>query len=173
MFNSSFNALTGNNVDFYPAALADTIDAVNQRVYDRINNGVYKCGFATSAEAYEEAFSELFAELDSLEILLGKQKFLAGEQVTEADWRLFTTLIRFDAVYYSHFKTNRQRMSDYANLSAYTRALYQHPGIAETVVMDHIKTHYYASHRMINPTAIVPVGPQLDFDAPHGRGAVL
>ena len=173
MFNSSFNQLTGNHLDLYPAALADSIDAVNQRVYHRINNGVYKCGFATSKEPYEEAFTELFTELDQLETLLGKQKFLAGEQVTEADWRLFTTLIRFDAVYYSHFKTNRQRISDYPHLSAYTRALYQHPGIAETVVMDHIKTHYYASHRMINPTGIVPLGPQLDFEAPHGRGAVL
>lgn len=173
MFNRSFNELTGNTLDFYPSALAERIDAMNERVYHRINNGVYKCGFATKADAYEEAFSELFAELDSLEELLSRQKFLVGDQVTEADWRLFTTLIRFDAVYYSHFKTNRQRICDYPNLSAYTRALYQHPGIAETVVMDHIKTHYYASHRMINPTGIVPVGPQLDFQAPHGRGAVL
>ncbi|CAI8157739.1 MAG: Glutathionyl-hydroquinone reductase YqjG [Pseudidiomarina mangrovi] len=173
MFNTSFNELTGNTLDFYPAALAEQIDAVNERVYHRINNGVYKCGFATSKEPYEEAFAELFAELDRLEEVLSQQAFIAGDQVTEADWRLFTTLIRFDAVYYSHFKTNRQRISDYPNLSAYTRALYQHPGIAETVVMDHIKTHYYASHRMINPTGIVPVGPQLDFDAPHGRGAVL
>lgn len=173
MFNSSFNALTGNTLDFYPEALAEQIDAVNDRVYHRINNGVYKCGFATSKEPYEEAFAELFAELDHIESVLGKQRFLVGDQVTEADWRLFTTLIRFDAVYYSHFKTNRQRISDYPNIAAYTRALYQHPGIAETVVMDHIKTHYYASHRMINPTGIVPVGPQLDFEVPHGRGAVL
>ncbi|MDX1525214.1 MAG: glutathione S-transferase family protein [Pseudidiomarina maritima] len=173
MFNSAFNELTGNQIDFYPDELAEPIDSINERVYDRINNGVYKCGFATKAPAYQRAYRELFDELDTVEGILAQQPFLAGDQITEADWRLFTTLIRFDAVYYSHFKTNRQRLIDYPNLWDYVRQLYQVPGIAETVLMDHIKTHYYSSHTMINPTGIVPEGPELDFNQPHSRGSVL
>lgn len=173
MFNSAFNGLTGNQHDFYPPALRSEIDAINARIYEAINNGVYLCGFATQAEAYEEAYHALFKELDGLEQRLSKQRFLVGDQVTEADWRLFTTLIRFDAVYYSHFKTNRQRILDYPHLSDYLRALYQVPGIAETVVMSDIKAHYYGSHRMINPTGIIPLGPELDFSAPHSRKEVL
>jgi len=173
MFNSAFNDLTGNNLDLYPQALRGEIDAINDVVYDAINNGVYKCGFATQQDAYEEAYQQLFAQLDALEQRLGEQKFLVGDTLTEADWRLFTTLVRFDAVYYGHFKTNHKRIVDYPNLWAYVRALYQVPGIAETVVMDHIQQHYYGSHKTINPTGIVPVGPELDFTAPHQRGEVL
>src|SRR5690554_8012470 len=173
MFNSAFNDLTGNNLDLYPQALRGEIDAINDVVYDAINNGVYKCGFATQQDAYEEAYQQLFAQLDALEQRLGEQKFLVGDTLTEADWRLFTTLVRFDAVYYGHFKTNHKRIVDYPNLWAYVRALYQVPGIAETVVMDHIQQHYYGSHKTINPTGIVPVGPELDLLAPHKRGEVL
>lgn len=169
MFNSEFNDLTGNHDDYYPAALQQQIDDINELVYHNINNGVYKCGFATKAKAYEEAFQQLFDALDTVEAILAKQPFLAGTQLTEADWRLFTTLVRFDAVYVGHFKTNWKRIVDYPNLWNYLKALYQHPGVAETVVMDHIKTHYYGSHKTINPTGIVPVGPQLDFNASHNR----
>lgn len=173
MFNSAFDDLTGNTLDFYPAALRENIDSINDAVYHRVNNGVYKCGFATQQAAYEDAYHALFNQLDALEERLGQQKFLVGNTLTEADWRLFTTLVRFDAVYFGHFKTNKKRIVDYPNLWAYVRALYQVPGIAETVVMDHIQQHYYGSHKTINPTGIVPVGPELNFLAPHERGEVL
>jgi putative glutathione S-transferase len=143
---------------------------VNTRVYDTVNNGVYKSGFATTQSAYEEAVYPLFDSLDWIEERLSRQRYLAGAQLTEADWRLFTTLVRFDPVYAGHFKCNLKRIADYPNLSNYLRALYQHPGIAETVHMDHIKNHYYQSHDSINPTGVVPVGPELDFDRPHNRG---
>lgn len=173
MFNSAFNQLTGNSLNFCPADLRDAIDQMNEFVYHAVNNGVYRCGFATTQEAYEEAFHELFAALDTLERHLGQQRFLVGNQVTEADWRLFTTLVRFDAVYVGHFKTNLKRLVDYPHLWAYTRALYQVPGVAETVNMTHIKQHYYGSHGTINPTGVVPIGPELDFMTPHQRGEVL
>jgi putative glutathione S-transferase len=169
MFNSAFNHLTGNTVDYYPQALRPTIDSLNARIYDTINNGVYRAGFATTQQAYEEAFHSLFESLDWVEGLLSQRRYLAGDQLTEADWRLFTTLIRFDAVYYGHFKTNRQLLADYPAISAYVRELYQVDGVAGTVSFEHIKTHYYASHPTINPTGVIPVGPEQDFSAPHGR----
>ena len=169
MFNTAFNDLTGNTSDYYPEDLHQTIHTLNDRIYDTINNGVYRAGFATTQEAYETAFYSLFDSLDWVEALLTKQRYLVGEELTEADWRLFTTLIRFDAVYFGHFKTNRQLLSDFPAISGYVRELYQVPGIAETVSFEHIKTHYYASHTMINPTGVIPVGPQQDFDAAHGR----
>lgn len=142
---------------------------MNDRVYNTINNGVYRAGFATTQEAYEAAFHKLFESLDRLEDLLSQQRYVAGDQVTEADWRLFTTLIRFDAVYFGHFKTNRQLLADDPAISGYVRELYQLPGIAQTVSFDHIKTHYYASHLMINPTGVIPLGPNQDFSVAHGR----
>lgn len=171
MFNSAFNDLEGVNaeLDFYPEALRPEIDEVNERVYHTVNNGVYKAGFATAQDKYEEAYRALFESLDWLEERLSRQRYLVGEQLTEADWRLFTTLIRFDAVYYSHFKCNRQPIREFSNLAGYLRDLYQVPGVAETVDIGQIKRHYYVSQRTINPTQIVPVGPELDFDAPHGR----
>ncbi|KAA0943467.1 glutathione S-transferase family protein [Pseudomonas sp. ANT_H14] len=169
MFNSAFNGLTGNELDFYPEALRSTIDALNDRIYPAVNNGVYRAGFATSQKAYEAAFDDVFAELDRLEQHLGENRYLAGEYLTEADVRLFTTMIRFDAVYYSHFKCNLRRIADYPNLSNWLRELYQWPGVAETVDFAHIKGHYYASHRTINPTGIVPKGPLQAFDAKHDR----
>ncbi len=169
MFNSAFDSLTGNTEDYYPESLRGEIDTINAFVYDNINNGVYKCGFATAQDAYEEAFKALFAALDELETRLSSQRYLVGSHITEADWRLFTTLVRFDAVYYSHFKCNRNRICDMPNLWGYLRDLYQQPGVAETVNMEHIKQHYYYSHESINPTRIVPKGPELDFDAPHDR----
>ena len=169
MFNTAFNALTGDVTDYYPEVLHQRIHELNDRIYDTINNGVYQAGFASTQQAYEAAFHRLFDSLDWVEGLLTQQRYLAGDQLTEADWRLFTTLIRFDAVYFGHFKTNRQLLADFPNMSAYVRELYQVPGVAETVHFDHIKTHYYASHRMINPTGVVPVGPAQDFTAPHGR----
>ncbi|MBS8241194.1 glutathione S-transferase family protein [Marinobacter lipolyticus] len=174
MFNSAFNHLEGvrADLDFYPQALRSEIDEVNARVYDTVNNGVYKAGFATAQDKYSEAYAELFRSLDWLEKRLAGQRYLVGGQLTEADWRLFTTLIRFDAVYYSHFKCNRQRIGDFPALSAYVRDLYQVPGVAETVDIDQIKRHYYVSQRTINPTQIVPEGPALDFEAPHGREAL-
>jgi putative glutathione S-transferase len=172
MFNSAFNHLTGNSDDYYPQALHEKIDTVNDRIYETINNGVYQAGFATTQQAYEEAFHSLFDSLDWVEGLLTQQRYLVGDQLTEADWRLFTTLIRFDAVYFGHFKTNRQLIADYPAISAYVRELYQVQAVAETVSFDHIKSHYYASHLTINPTGIVPVGPQQDFTAPHNRDAV-
>ncbi|MGN6101202.1 MAG: glutathione S-transferase family protein [Devosia sp.] len=161
MFNSAFDGLTGNALDYYPAALRDRIDAINARVYDTVNNGVYKAGFATTQEAYEEAVDALFESLDWLEGILGGSPYLLGEEITEADWRLFTTLVRFDAVYVGHFKCNRRRIADYPNLSRYLERLYAVPGVKETVHMDHIKTHYYWSHVGINPHRIIPVGPEL------------
>jgi putative glutathione S-transferase len=169
MFNSAFDGLTGNDLDFYPAPLRGEIDALNERIYPAVNNGVYRAGFATSQTAYEEAFDGLFAELDRLEALLGANRYLVGEYLTEADIRLFTTLIRFDAVYHGHFKCNLRRIADYPNLSNWLREIYQWPGIAETVDFTHIKNHYYGSHKTINPTGIVPKGPSQDFTAPHDR----
>ena len=170
MFNSSFDAFAKNDVpDFYPEAQREAIDSVNELVYHNINNGVYKNGFATTQEAYEEAYNALFNAMDSLEELLNKQKYLAGNQLTEADWRLFTTLLRFDPVYYGHFKCNKKRLVDYPNLWALTRELYQYPGVAETVNIPHIKAHYYGSHETINPTGIIPCGPDIDFNEPHNR----
>jgi putative glutathione S-transferase len=169
MFNTAFNHLTGNTSDYYPKALQETIHTLNDRIYNTVNNGVYQAGFATTQEAYEAAFHALFDSLDWVEGLLTKQRYLAGQQLTEADWRLFTTLIRFDAVYFGHFKTNRQLLADYPAISAYVRELYQVPGVAETVSFEHIKTHYYASHLMINPTGVIPLGPAQDFSATHGR----
>ncbi|MBN9229644.1 MAG: glutathione S-transferase family protein [Legionella sp.] len=162
-FNSAFNHLTENEDDYYPEELRPEIDAMNERVYAAINNGVYRCGFATTQEAYEEAYASLFALLDELDEHLQHQPFLVGNQLTEADWRLFTTLIRFDAVYYGHFKTNKKRIFDYYGLQPYMLKLYRHPGIAETVDLLHIKQHYYFSHKTINPTQIVPLGPILPF----------
>ena len=169
MFNSSFNALTDVKTDYYPDNLQQEIARINQPIYDHINNGVYRCGFATTQAAYEDAFEYLFMELDRVEQRLSEQRYLLGEQITEADWRLFTTLIRFDAVYVGHFKCNLRRIADYDNLSNYLRDLYQMPGIAETVDIDYIKRHYYYSHNSINPTRIVPKGPELNFDRPHDR----
>ena len=169
MFNSAFDHLTGNGLDFYPEDLREEIDEVNTFVYHNINNGVYKTGFATTQEAYEEAFHALFDALDVLEKRLSKRRYLAGDRVTEADWRLFGTLVRFDPVYVGHFKCNLRRIADYSQLSNYLRDLYQTPGVAETVNMDHIKRHYYYSHRVINPTRVVPVGPDIDHNKPHDR----
>lgn len=170
MFNVEFNDMADASIDLYPEALRAEIDEVNARVYDAVNNGVYKAGFASTQDAYEEAYDELFEVLDELEEGLGEQRYLVGDQTTEADWRLFTTLVRFDSVYFGHFKCNKRRIVDYPNLWGYTRELYQFPGVAETVRLDHIKSHYYASHRELNPTGIVPVGPDIDFTQPHGRG---
>mgnify|MGYP002880443748 CR=1 FL=1 len=171
MFNSAFDGLEGvnNDRDFYPESLRGDIEAVNERVYHTVNNGVYKAGFATAQDKYEEASQALFDSLDWLEERLAEKRYLTGNRLTEADWRLFTTLIRFDAVYYSHFKCNRQQIRDYPNLSGYVRELYQVPGVAETCDIATIKQHYYGSHKNINPTGIVPEGPILDLDAPHGR----
>ena len=169
MLNSAFDAFTNVRTDYYPSNLRPEIDGINDVIYATVNNGVYRAGFSTTQAAYEEAAWALFATLDKLEERLSRQRFLVGP-LTEADWRLFTTLIRFDAVYYSHFKCNLRRIVDYPNLSNYLRDLYQVPGIAETVNLDHIKQHYYGSHRNVNPTGIVPIGPLLDFAAPHNRG---
>jgi glutathionyl-hydroquinone reductase len=170
MFNSAFDAFTDVRTDYYPARLRDPIDSINHVVYENVNNGVYRAGLATKQSAYEEAFLALFANLDELERRLAKQRYLVGGTLTEADWRLFVTLVRFDAVYVGHFKCNLRRIADYPNLSNYLRELYQVPGVAETVSIDHIKRHYYGSHRKINPTGIVPLGPELNFSAPHDRG---
>jgi putative glutathione S-transferase len=170
MLNSAFDAFTNERTDYYPAELRGEIDAINERVFMSVNNGVYRSGFASTQEAYEEAFLDLFATLDWLEDKLSRQRYLAGDRITEADWRLFTTLLRFDAVYYSHFKCNLRRIADYPNLSNYLRELYQWPGVADTVNMDHIKRHYYASMLHLNPSGIVPLGPALDFEATHDRG---
>ena len=169
MFNSEFDDLTGNDLDFYPEPLRGEIDTLNERIYPAVNNGVYRAGFATSQQAYEEAFDGLFEELDRLEQLLSANRYLTGEYLTEADIRLFTTLIRFDAVYYGHFKCNLRRIADYPNLSNWLREIYQWPGIAETVSFEHIKNHYYGSHKTINPTGVVPKGPAQDFTVAHDR----
>lgn len=170
MFNSAFDSLTGNDDDYWPEALRDEIEAVNRRVYETLNNGVYKAGFATSQAAYDKAVHPLFDTLDWLEILLGKNRYLTGDRITEADWRLFTTLIRFDLVYHTHFKCNRSRIVDFPNLWGYLRELYQWPGVRGTVNFDHIVRHYHYSHESVNPHRIVPINPDPDFDAPHGRG---
>jgi len=169
MLNTEFDAIADATVDFYPEELRQEIDAINEFVYPNVNNGVYRCGFATTQEAYEEAYHALFAALDELDRRLAGSRYLVGDRITEADWRLFTTLVRFDAVYVGHFKCNRQRIADYPHLGGYLRELYQEPGIAETVDFDHIKRHYYVSHSNINPTGIVPLGPLQDLTAPHGR----
>ena len=169
MLNAAFDAFTDARADYYPAALRSAIDALNDLIYPNINNGVYRAGFATSQEAYEEAAKAIFETLDKIEERLSRQRYLVGGQITEADWRLFTTLVRFDSVYYSHFKCNLRRIADYSNLWNYTRELYQIPGVAETVSIDHIKRHYYGSQRQVNPTGIVPIGPEIDFRAPHNR----
>jgi glutathionyl-hydroquinone reductase len=170
MLNSAFGAFTNAHTDYYPAALRSEIDRVNDLVYPNINNGVYRAGFATSQDAYEEAARGIFTAFDQLEERLSRHRYLAGAQITEADWRLFTTLVRFDSVYYSHFKCNLRRVADYPNLWNYTRDLYQVPGVAETVSIDQIKRHYYGSQRQVNPSGIVPIGPIIDFSAPHDRG---
>jgi glutathionyl-hydroquinone reductase len=169
MLNGAFGRFTNVRNDYYPPDPRAEIDRVNALVYENVNNGVYRAGFATTQEAYEEAFRAVFAALDEIEARLARHRYLVGPAITEADLRLFPTLIRFDAVYYSHFKCNLRRIADYPNLSNYVRDLYQQPGIAETVSMDHIKRHYYGSQRHVNPTGIVPLGPALDFAAPHDR----
>ncbi len=169
MFNGAFDAFGNAGLDFCPPELRDDIDAVNTLVYDKVNNGVYKAGFATTQGAYEEAFTALFETLDGLEERLSRQRYLTGKRITEADWRLFTTLLRFDAVYVSHFKCNKRRLAEYPNLWGFLRDLYQVPGVCETVNMDHIKRHYFGSHRKLNPSGIVPIGPDIDFMSPHGR----
>lgn len=173
MLNSAFDEVGALQGDYYPEALREAIDEMNDFVYPNINNGVYRAGFATTQEAYDEAVEDVFSALDKLEAHLATNRYLVGGQLTEADWRLFTTLIRFDAVYVGHFKCSRRRISEYPNLSGYLRELYQFAGVAETVNIDHIKAHYYASHETVNPTRIVPIGPALDFDAPHGRENVV
>lgn len=169
MFNSAFDEIGATPGDAYPKALQPKIDALNERIYPAVNNGVYKAGFATSQTAYEEAVIPLFETLDWLEERLTRQRYLLEEQITEADWRLFTTLVRFDPVYVGHFKCNIRRLADYPNLSAYVRDLFQHKGVAQTVNMAHIKNHYYVSHNTINPTGVVPIGPEIDFSQPHDR----
>jgi len=174
MFNSAFDGITGNSDDYWPVNLRSEIEPVNDRIYDTLNNGVYKAGFATSQKAYEAAVVPLFETLDWLEARLSTHRYLMGDQVTEADWRLFTTLIRFDPVYHGHFKCNQARISDYPNLSAYTRELYQWQSpagpVSETINFDHITRHYHYSHDTINPHRIVPIGPKIDYFEPHGRG---
>jgi glutathionyl-hydroquinone reductase len=170
MLNSAFASYTDDRTDYYPLDLHTEIDRTNARVYRDVNIGVYRAGFATTQDAYEEGFRAVFATLDWIEERLSRQRFLVGDRLSEADWRLFTTLVRFDAVYYSHFKCNLRRIIDYPNLSNYLRDLYQAPGIAETVNLDHVKRHYYMSMPAINPTRIVPIGPKIDFAAPHDRG---
>ncbi|MEM7599616.1 MAG: glutathione S-transferase family protein [Pseudomonadota bacterium] len=170
MLNSAFDGLTGNREDFWPEELRDTIEPMNARIYDTLNNGVYKAGFATTQAAYDAAVYPLFDTLDWLEARLSENRYLMGGRITEADWRLFTTLIRFDLVYHLHFKCNRARIIDYPNLWGYLRELYQWPGVKETVNFDHIVRHYHMSHESVNPHRIVPINPVIDFDAPHGRG---
>lgn len=170
MFNSAFDGITGDSQDFWPEKDRDAIEALNDRIYDTFNNGVYKCGFATTQKAYDAAVVPLFDTLDWLEKRLSTHRYLTGDQVTEADWRLFPTLVRFDQVYHLHFKCNRRRIIDYPALWAYTRELYQWPGVADTVNFDHIVRHYHYSHENINPHRIIPINPVLDFNAPHGRG---
>jgi len=172
MFNSAFDDVGAANGEFYPEALRAQIDEVNERVYENVNNGVYKAGFATTQSAYEEAVVPLFETLDWLEQHLATRRYLCGDRLTEADWRLFTTLLRFDPVYVGHFKCNLRRIADYPNLSGFLSELYQVPGVADTVDFQHIKGHYYESHEMINPTGVVPKGPVLELDAPHGRERV-
>jgi putative glutathione S-transferase len=170
MFNSAFDGLTGNTMDFCPQELHAEMEPINQRIYDTLNNGVYRCGFATTQAAYDAAVGPLFDTLDWLEARLARNRYVMGDRLTEADWRLFPTLLRFDSVYHLHFKCNRKRIVDYPNLWAYTRELYQYEGIAETVNMDHIIRHYHYSHDTINPNRIIPINPEIDWNAPNGRG---
>ena len=170
MFNAAFDEVGAVQGDYYPEHLRSEIEALNDRIYTTVNNGVYRCGFATTQAAYEEAITPLFDTLDWLEDILSRKRYLTGGQITEADWRLFTTLIRFDSVYVGHFKCNIRRIADYPNLSNYLRDLYQQPGIARTVNMEHIKRHYYESHTSINPSRVVPNGPDIDYKTPHDRG---
>ncbi|TCM86973.1 glutathione S-transferase family protein [Rhodovulum steppense] len=169
MFNSAFDGITGNRDDYWPAALRAEIETLNERIYDSVNNGVYKAGFATTQAAYDEAVAALFDSLDWLEDRLATRRYLMGVRITEADWRLFTTLVRFDPVYHGHFKCNRNRLADFPNLWAYTRELYQWPGVAATTDFGHIVRHYHYSHDSINPHRILPTGPRIDWLAPHGR----
>lgn len=169
MFNSAFDDVGAKAGEFYPQDLRAEIDDLNDRIYESVNNGVYKCGFATSQKAYEESIVPLFDTLDWLDERLSSQRYLSGSTITEADWRLFTTLVRFDPVYVGHFKCNVKRIVDYENLSGYVRDLYQQPGVSATVNMQHIKDHYYASHESINPSRVIPVGPAIDFMAAHDR----
>jgi len=173
MFNEAFDSLGAAPGDYYPLALRDEINSLNDRIYETVNNGVYKAGFATTQEAYDEAVSKVFETLNWLEKRLETQRYLTGEAVTEADWRLFATLVRFDPVYVGHFKCNLKRLADYPNLSGYVRDLYQHPGVAATVHLDHIKKHYFVSHATINPTGIVPTGPTINYTAPHYRDKLI
>ena len=173
MFNSAFNDLTNNHDDFYPIDLHKEIDEINAYVYRYINNGVYRTGFATTQNAYKKAYKQLFDALDTIDQRLGQQRYLVGNKITEADWRLLTTLIRFDAVYVGHFKCNFRRIADYPNLSGYLRELYQYPGVQETVNFEHIKQHYYYSHHTINPTRIVPIGPEQALDQAHNRERIV
>ena len=172
MLNTAFDGIGAAEGDYYPKALRGDIDAINERVYNTLNNGVYKCGFATTQDAYDEAVTPLFETLDWLEDKLSSRRFLLGDQPTEADWRTFPTLVRFDPVYVQHFKTSKKRIVDYPNLWGYTRDLYQWSGIAGTINMDHTRKHYHLSHESINPHRILPIGPDLDFTAPHGREAL-
>lgn len=169
MFNSAFDGIGATKGDYYPETMRAEIDRLNDRIYDTVNNGVYKAGFATTQEAYDEAIVPLFETLDFLEERLSTRRYLTGNEITEADWRLFTTLVRFDPVYVGHFKCNVRRIADYEHLSGYVRDLYQHPNVAATVNMQHIKNHYYASHDSINPSRIVPAGPEIDYTLPHAR----
>jgi putative glutathione S-transferase len=169
MLNGAFDEAGGNDTDFYPEPLRKEIDELNSLIYPNVNNGVYQAGFATTQEAYEEAFTRVFETLDVLDEMLATRRYLTGPRITEADWRLFTTLVRFDPVYFGHFKCNKRRIVDYPNLWGYARDLYQTPGVAETLHVDYIKLHYYGSHANINPSGIIPLGPDLDFSAPHGR----
>jgi len=172
IFNTAFNDLTGNNDDYYPEPLHSAIETINDRIYQTINNGVYRAGFATTQEAYNIAYDELFESLDWLEDHLRHNRYLLGQSLTEADWRLFTTLIRFDAVYHGHFKCNRNKLSEFQHISNYVRELYQYKNVASTVELDYTKVHYYASHSTINPTLIVPKGPEQNFTAPHNRAQI-
>lgn len=169
MLNCAFDGITGDRQDFYPSDLHDRIEALNSRIYDSVNNGVYKAGFATTQAAYDKAVGPLFDSLDWIEGVLAKNRYLTGDRVTEADWRLFTTILRFDCVYHTHFKCNRRRIIDYPNLWGWAREMYQWPGVADTVHWDHITRHYYFSHDTINPHRIVPIGPDTDWTQPHGR----
>ncbi len=169
MFNSAFDGVGATRGDYYPADLREEIDALNERIYATVNNGVYRSGFASTQAAYEEAVWPLFDTLDMLDARLATRRYLCGARVTEADWRLFSTLVRFDAVYHGHFKCNLRRIVDYPHLSGYLRDLYQTPGVAQTVDFDHIKNHYYQSHKRLNPSGVVPIGPAMTLDEPHGR----
>jgi putative glutathione S-transferase len=171
-FNDAFGDVGATGPDYYPEALRAQIDELNELIYTNVNNGVYRAGFATTQEAYEEAVNALFDTLDTLDARLAKSRFLTGPDITEADWRFFTTLVRFDPVYFGHFKCNRRRIIDYPNLSGYVRDLYQQPGIPETVDVEFCKRHYYGSHKTINPYLIVPVGPEIDYSLPHERAAI-